>query len=255
MTKIKRFTEEGIKKYEELISERRSEYSSLSKVKKKEYETKSVNKTLLENYSEDVTGAGNIEKINFSNKFHLGKYLFDQLQNCAPKDVARDKGLWNWITAYYFEQLFPGPRGGPANERFILNFDFHASEVRHLTQFPWQLYSWHKEDSKYILNDPVNSGPERIESLMKRVDIKRNTTIIKTANELYFDEETKNFKPGAGRKRGEKEDTKKEMSLPGSITRFIHLCRNRIPLTYDTFEMSCDELLDKLPEEFEKWRK
>ena len=150
--------------------------------------------------------------------------------------------------------MFPGPRGGVAKERFILSIDFHDSQVRHLTMFPWQLYIFHKEVVKPLLSDPVNFGPEKIESLMKRVDIKRNTTIIKTAIKLYFNEATGNLKPGAGRKRGEKEDSKAEMSTPGSITRFIHFCRNRIPLTFDTFEMSSEELLNRLPQEFDKWK-
>ena len=256
MTKVRRFTYQGIKKFKEFIKEKQKEYKSLSKIKKDSYHPSVPVKTLLENeeLTELMLDASEIEKKNFRNKFELGKYLSDCLKNCAKNKIVFDIGLWCWITAYYFEKLFPGPKGGVAEERYVLNSDFFGLEKRNLTQFPWQLYTWHGEVSKFLLIDPINSGPERIESLVSRVEIKRNKTILRAAEKLFFDNETKNWKPGAARKRTGKKDTIDEMKEPGSISRFIHICRNRMPLTYDTFEMGSDELLKKLPAEFSKWR-
>ncbi len=98
----------------------------------------------------------NIERVEFKNKNELIPYLVEQLNLRANKDLYFDKGLWSWLTAFYFDNICPTDGNGKrkVNESafYILRDPKNYTKYyRHLLAYPSRLYSELDESSKIFL--------------------------------------------------------------------------------------------------------
>ena len=74
-------------------------------------------------------------------------------------------------------------------------------------------------------------------------DLIANRGVLDAASLLYFDEETKQLKPGC------------QPSHPraGTVRRFVRVLQ-QLDLTHDVYGMSGKEIVTILPNEFDAWR-
>ena len=106
-----------------------------------------------------ITGAKEIENINFTNKRELGKYLFDRLK----ESNLSDKGMWNWLACFYLNLLCPTKKGkrktpGNLNRYVIMKSSFTSDEFRrHLIAMPVLFYKAY-EGNETILDVILTSG-------------------------------------------------------------------------------------------------
>ena len=178
--------------------------------------------------------------------------LCDKLSALDAPLIARDIGLWNWLSLYYFDQLCPvvsdRTRNLLATEVYVMSPDRVYRQVfRHLVRGPWYAVREHGENAKVLLihterSSVVLATRGRIfEDLASRQGIFGNRTVIAAAQRLYFDERNNWPRFGASG------------HAPGSVRRYAIVVQ-QLELTYDTRACSVDQFLGLLPREFNEWK-
>lgn len=230
------FNEAGFAEFERLISEIRAG------------NLKSVPDELLfsEIYSEIYEPIINIERVDHKNKNELVPYLVEKLNLKASKFLYFNKGLWSWLSAFYFDNICPADSNGKrkVNEAafYILNDPKNYTKYyRHLLAYPCRLYSELDDSSKIFLIGTFQKRGEITEQFGAYQEIALNKGILDAANILYWDDSTKNLKRGAAGKGA------------GSARRLVRIIR-QYQMTYDLNSMKGDEIAGLLPDEFAKWR-
>jgi hypothetical protein len=92
-----------------------------------------------------------------------------------------------------------------------------------------------------LLYGPLNVMGEVVEQLASRQELITNQAVVGAATRLYFDALRGTPRRGFGGKG------------PGSPRRLADVL-NQLDLTWDLYAMSADELMAKLPAEFERFR-
>jgi len=233
---IRIFNEEGLNEFERIIGEIRN--GSI----------KEIPETLLydEQYSEILEPVINIERVEFKFKNQLVPWLVSQLSLKENKHLYFDKGLWTWLTAFYFNNICPADGNGKrkVNEAafYILKDPKNYTKYyRHLLAYPCRIYSELGDSSKIFLIGTFQKRGEITEQFGAYQEIALNKGILDAANILYWDEETKNLKRGAASKGG------------GSARRLVRVIR-QYQMTYDLNSMKGNEIAELLPDEFAKWK-
>jgi len=232
---VRIFNEAGINEFERVIGEIRN--NSL----------KEIPETFCydEQYSEIYEPVINIEHVDFKTKKELVPYLVNMLNLKANKHLYFDKGLWTWLSAFYFNNICPTDGNGnrKVNESafYILKDPKNYTKYyRHLIAYPCRLYSELGDSSKIFLIGTFQKRGEITEQFGAYQEIALNKGILDAANILYWDNTTQNLKRGAAGKSG------------GSARRLIRVIR-QYQMTYDLNSMTGNEIVSLLPHEFAKW--
>jgi len=232
---IRSFNEEGINEFERIISEIRNS------------NMKNIPEDLLydEQYSETHEPVINVERVDYKNKNELVPYLVSQLNLKLNKQLYFDKGMWTWLSAFFFNNICPADGNGKrkVNETafYILRDPRNYTKYyRHLLAYPCRLYSELAESSKIFLIGTFQKRGEITEQFGAYQEIALNKGILDAANQMYWDNVSGNLKKGAAGKGG------------GSARRFVRIIR-QYQLTYDLNSMQGNQIVSLLPSEFAKW--
>lgn len=232
---IRTFNEEGLNEFERIISEIRNG------------NMKEIPEFFLYDgqYSDVYEPVINIKRVDFKNKNELVPYLVGQLNLRDNKQLYFDKGLWSWLSAFFFDNICPADGNGKrkVNEAafYVLKEPKNYTKYyRHLLAYPSRIYSELGDSSKIFLIGTFQKRGEITEQFGAYQEIALNKGILDAANILYWDDENKNLKRGSASKGG------------GSARRLVRIIR-QYQMTYDLNSMKGDEIVDLLPAEFEKW--
>lgn len=187
-----------------------------------------------------------IENIDVKNKSDLVSYLVSKLALRENKHLYFDKGLWTWLTAFYFESICPvagnGYRKVNENAFYVLKDPKNYTKYyRHLLAYPSRLNAELGDSSKIFLVGSFNKRGEITEQFGAYQEIALNKGILDAANMLYWDHKTNNLKRGVAGKG------------PGSARRLVRIVR-QYQMTYDLNSMSGNDIVNLLPSEFAKWK-
>lgn len=202
---------------------------------------------ILENsdYSDAFQDRAKVDQIEFQHRTHMVEYLSKTLKDLNVSTGIDNKGLWNWLSLFYFNQVCPkdidGKRKLGMNHRYILDSSFRYY-YKHLLAGPFQTYITYENKARLILHGPVHSSNDIHLKLAERQNFITNPGIVEVVDALYFDQDKKKPKPGAQSKtRG------------GSIHRFINVMQ-QFELTFDLYSMNSKDILKLLPKEFDAWQ-
>lgn len=233
---IRCFNEDGINEFERVINEIRN--GNLN----------SVPEDLIfgSAYSEVLDPEVFIENVDFKNKKELIPYLTEQLSLKTNKHLYFDKGMWTWLTAFYFNNICPADGHGKrkVNESafYILKDPKNYTKYyRHLLAYPCRIYAEIGDSSKIFLIGTFQKRGEITEQFGAYQEIALNKGILDAANQMYWDAAKENLKRGAAGKGA------------GSARRLVRIIR-QYQMTYDLNSMKGNEIVDLLPQEFAKWR-
>ena len=223
--KIRQFTHEGKIEFDEFYRkivvelERNNEISQLP-----------LELLIGENNSEILEFSGEIE-INkkFENRYELGIYLHKALNDCDERKLIGNDNLWNWISAAFFSNIFPGPRGGSQDIRYLLS-DRERYHYRHICYFSWFLYREFGEGSKFCLASPTNTNSDALEQIGSRRSLLNNNS-LNLLSKMYLieDEDSNSF-------RIKKGIFSTKLDTPGSLRR-LEKIHNRLSTNYDVSDM------------------
>jgi len=185
-----------------------------------------------------------VDRKEFADRFEFGKYLNSALQDCDPREISHDRGIWTWLALFYFDQLCPadatGARKPYKSYRYIYYRDYRYY-YRHQVRTPYRLVKDNGENACVLLRAPLKSHGELVEQIASRQEIAGCKSIMEAINGLYYDPERERAKPGVTTR-----------NRPGVILRLIDILK-QFETTYDLHSMTGGEILEMLPEEFEKW--
>lgn len=206
-------------------------------------------------YSEDVDFSATVEFAPgghlFENRHQFGVYLAERLATVDRTEISFDRGLWNWLAAFYFDQLSPKNGNGARLVRepavyCLPSIYQHNRYYRHLVRTPWLAASLHPETSRVILipvsggGNPLSTTGEIFEQVASRQGIFRSEAIMKAIDRLYFDESRGRPRSGSAGGSG------------GSPRRLGQLLK-QFELTFD-LEGNQADVVSLLPKEFNKWK-
>jgi len=232
---IRTFSTTGINEFERIIGEIRS--GSLNEVPQQ----------ILfdEDFTEPLEPIINIEKVSYKNKSEFVPYVSEHLNLRSNKDLYFNKGLWTWLTAFFFDNVCPvdgnGKRKVNENAFYVLNDPKKYTKYnRHLLAYPCRIYSELGDAAKIFLIGTFQTRGEITEQFGAHQEIALNKGILEAANIMYWDESKKVLKKGAAGKGA------------GSARRFVRII-GQYQMTYDLKSMNGPEIVDLLPREFSKW--
>lgn len=195
-------------------------------------------------FSEPLEISLSIENMPFRSRYEMGYYLVDRLKNLNIQNYIGDQGFWSWFSLFWFDQLCPaeaGIRKPRKDYNYILSKNYNH-RPRHAIYMTWQLVSKYGESARFLLSKPPSTRGEIVEQMMARQEILTSEGAVLLASYLYYDKNIETFKKGAASRKS-----------PGCISRYISWLQ-QLQVTYDIFSISKDDLLDLLPQEFDRFR-
>jgi len=198
--------------------------------------------------TELVPGEIEVPKRSFTNRLEAGKFLNELLDSARVHLPERDKGLWAWLTLFYFDEVCPADGHGRRNPRdearLVPILDNFQRFYRHLLVGPFLIVRAHRDQPERaiaMLCNPLRTPGEIVEQLASRKELVTNRAVVELATQLYYDPATGSFKRGAG------------SSVKGAPRRLAALF-NQLDLTWYLYGMTADEVLSLLPKEFDRFR-
>jgi hypothetical protein len=189
----------------------------------------------------------------FESRLEFGKYLNEIFANIKFNQLMSKEydGLWAWISLLYFNQLTA--KGVRRKEHYIVIRKGSAGSLayRNAARTSFELFYIHGENARICLSAQMATFGDLTEQLASRQSISHNIGFFKTATELYI----KNGKLVAGassKPKPIKLRAPNDKSGLGSVRR-LALALQRLDLTYDTEEMTPEDMKKVLPKEFIKF--
>ena len=199
-------------------------------------------------FSEIVTGEVEVPKRIFETRLEAGRFLNELMEHSGISLPERHRGLWSWLTLFFFDNVCPadgnGNRDAQDEARLVPLLDNHQRFYRHLLLGPYLIVRAHRDNPERaiaMLCNPLWKPGEIAEQLASRKELVTNRGVVELATNLYYDNNKKSFKRGAG------------SSVKGAARRLAALL-NQLDLTFYLYGMSANELLYLLPKEFDRFR-
>jgi hypothetical protein len=239
ISKIRQFNEEGIEKF--------SIY--LNQMKSNEINTIPFGFISDKKYSVELNDSPQIDSLIFESKKDMVQYLYPKIKILKISHLFHRSSLWSWLAAFYLDSICPqkpdGSRTPGALNRYILDPYSWNRYYRHLIATPIRLF--HEINDKdlsrfYLYSVPFIHG-DAFEQLAARQEIATVHGVLEAAYQLYWDDENEKPKVNATDKY-----------KPGTLRRFTGSILPQFQLTYDINSMNGSEIVNLLPEEFDKWK-
>lgn len=234
--KIRSFNEEGNLKFKKFVIEMKKEFKS-KKTKKFKAPLHLIRDKKL---TSEVKNSKEIDlNKKFINSYDYAVYINDKISNVDLKKYRWDRGLFNWISAAYFNSFFPGIRSGSDEKNRYLSAE-KGKWRRQLARTLWEIYHVYKEDSLCLLYKPTNNYSDELETISKSPIMFSSKGVVEAYSQLYFRKKS-NTTGEQSYKRGE----------DGDFRDFIEELY-QIELNLDIYRMSKEQILNKLNEKFSK---
>lgn len=191
--------------------------------------------------AEEVSPSIRIEQRIFGSRYAAAEYLHSLFKDSGLTDIERDRGLWAWLSLFYFNELCPpdarGRRNPGRRERWIL---VPTSRKFYLHQLagPYQVYRAHEKNPGIIIGllcGPLNVIPRVYEEVAESPTLIASPAVVEIVTRLYYNPETGSVR--------------RNRSGKGGPRRLVQLLA-QFDVTWDITSLSSDELWRLLPDEF-----
>lgn len=200
--------------------------------------------------SDGLTLKVEIDSKKFSNRFEAAKYLYDKFIEAGVADFDLDRGVWAWLSLFWFDALRPPAdklkKNWPGERARWIPSESHDWKkfYRHLLAGPWRVYRFHRDNparAMVVLCGPLYAPGEASEQLLSRQEVVTNRGIVELATRLYYDPVGQKIKRGAASKGA------------GSFRRFAKDFPDQFGVTWDLYAMTADQVEALLPREFNRF--
>ncbi len=197
------------------------------------------------NFSEEVKGSPEIENKDFRSRMEIVSYLSQALETINHSTDIENKGLWSWLSLFYFDQICPeddeGNRKPGRDYRHIVEIGYRYKH-RHLLAGPFMVYKMYGAKGRLLLHGPAYQESRIFHEIVARQEFITNSGIIDAIDNLYFDE----------KREGPRVAVLSKVK-PGTLLRFVDVV-HQLELTYDLYSMGKLDILSLLPSEFDVWK-
>lgn len=192
-----------------------------------------------------LSAEATLERERFAMRWSVGEYLWRRLAPLPPEEVEGNRGLWAWLSLYYFDQVCPpraeGARRPGLDYRHVPDFSFRY-RYRHLLYGPYAVYRRHRGHAILVLSGPLHVEQQVYQEITSRTDLIASRGVLEALNALYLE-----------RARGLPRRGAQSNAAPGTVRRFVRVLQ-QLDLTYDVYGMPGQAILELLPPEFDGWR-
>jgi hypothetical protein len=235
-TQIRRFNEVGIERFRTLLHQI------------DDNEIEDIPQSILTDvYSCEIIRTDvSLDQKVFDSKEEMIKYLFNKISTFLNTTLLYDKGVWTWLSAYYFDSICPkkgGRRIIREESKYILNPEEWNKYYRHLLASPVRLFRDLGEWSKIYLAGKPDVPGDLFEQLASRQEIAACRGVIEAATILYWNDNDEKIKKGVRNKDG-----------AGVLRRFVKATIPQFQMTYDLNSMGGQDVIQLLPREYDKWK-
>ena len=193
--------------------------------------------------SSEVSPEIDVEARSFVNRLAAGEYLYSLLGDSNIPNLDENRGIWAWLSAFYFNQLCPEGAQPGRDYRWVPAVNSFRNYYRHLLAGPYFIYRAHGDHPQHamaVLATQLHRPGDIVEQLASRQELVTNRSVMEAATRLYIGEDGLP-KPGAAGRSG------------GSARRLADVL-TQLDLTWDLYDLSTDRLLELLPAEFDKFK-
>ncbi len=193
--------------------------------------------------STPVTPEIGFEPRSFVNRFAAGEYLYSLLGDSNIFNLDEDRGIWAWLSAFYFDQLCPDGTNPGKDYRWVPAVNSFRNYYRHLLAGPYFIYRAHKDNPQHamaVLATPLHRPGDIVEQLASRQELVTNHSVMEAATRLYIGGDGVPKPRAAGRGAG-------------SARRLADVL-TQLDLTWDLYDLSTEKLLELLPAEFDEFK-
>ena len=192
-----------------------------------------------------ISGTNELDVENWQTSKDMAEAIINACGTVALADLLRRPGLWAWLSFVLRDQVYPRLKSGQrklgeVHRWYPANIDDYQKGQRHLVRMPVLLLSSFGDDADHLLLGAPSIPGELREQLTSQQDM-FHPTVQAATRKLYFDSETGTLRSGAGGKGA------------GSSRRFAQV-RKQLDVTWDLFALSPDQLIEKLPKEFDRFK-
>lgn len=224
------FNDDGMKIFEEVFSGMESE-AGLDE--------------LSPNLVEQVEGTVGFRVRTLSTARELAQSIIGAAGHANVVELLPNTGLWSWLTFVWrsclFESGVSGRRKlGEKHRWYPSDPNDWRKAQRHLVRMPVLLLHSFGEDADHLLCGKPSVLPEIREQLTSQQDM-FNRPFQRVARALYFDDGTGRLKNGAGGKGA-------------GTPRRLAKVRQQFDVTWELEDLDYQEVLAKLPREFDRFR-
>ena len=184
-----------------------------------------------------------VEARSFVNRFAAGEYLYCFLGDSNISNLDEDRGIWAWLSAFYFDQLCPDGTKPGRDYRWVPAVNSFRNYYRHLLAGPYFIYRAHRDNPQHamaVLATPLHRPGDIVEQLASRQELVTNHSVLEAATRLYIGEDGLPKPRAAGRGAGS--------------TRRLADVLTQLDLTWDLYDLSTEKLLELLPPEFDEFK-
>lgn len=180
-------------------------------------------------------------------RMELGELIAETFseRSISRSEIIGTGGVWTWLSYLWIERLTPFS-GDTRKIREYYSYIYVPSyrrSYRHLIAFPYLLFtSLGGNLSKLFLECDLIEHNDYVEQLASSNYIISDPAIIEAAHKLYWNEQEGKPKRGA-QTRGK----------PGTLRRFTRVL-GQLELNFDIYSESWKDILELLPNEFDKWK-
>lgn len=179
----------------------------------------------------------------FVNRFAAGEYLHSLLGDSNIFNLDEDRGIWAWLSAFYFDQLCPDGTKPGRDYRWVPAVNSFRNYYRHLLAGPYFIYRAHKDNPQLamaVLATPLHRPGDIVEQLASRLELVTNHSVMEAATRLYIGADSLPKPRAAGRGAG-------------SARRLADVL-TQLDLTWDLYDLTTEKLLELLPAEFDEFK-
>lgn len=237
MARLHRLTADGIDRFQKFLDSQGSDEAEV-------YDFQ----LLQEGMYSEVAGKGpEVENdFAFTTRLDIAPRLSSIFDAAELPDPAIDRGVWCWLSWYWFEELCPvdelGRRRPKGSERWVLNLDYNRY-YRHLLAGPWYIYETHRADpdrARALLCTKVTDPGELVGQIAAYQEFVSNPGLVEMVTRLYFDQEANALKRGHASKEA------------GGARRLVKVIR-QLEMVWDLYSTTADEFMSLLPREFDRF--
>lgn len=235
--KLRRFNQQGLKQFVELIQRGRAE--GLSSVPFEWLEAPALTEPLRPSIEAE-------RPTRFASKLDYVMWLDDAARRSGTTVPKEDDGFWAWLTLWLFDLLCPPNAAGfrklKETIRYIPNVKSLAYKRHSLTgpYFVYDSYRDRLETAKILLSGHFDEL-DRLYRLTYENDLVGIPCVLDVLSELYFDREANSLKRNFGSEQ------------PGNVRRLFKFF-DRLMWTYDLDSLTKEGVLAMLPREFDRWK-
>lgn len=192
-----------------------------------------------------IPGTATFEVSDWGTSIDMAKAIIAAAGTANVKTLLNQVGLWGWLSFVCRDVVYPKKKDGNRKLGEIWRWypsdpeDYQKAQ-RHLIRMPVLLQHSFDDDAEHLLLGSPSTPGELREQLTAQQDM-FHPSFQKAARMLYLDKASGKIRRGAAGKGG-------------GASRRLRQVRRQLDVTWDLFALSPDQILEKLPKEFDQFK-